>query len=177
MASIDTLNVGSVAYDIEATKLKTARNIQTNLASSAAASFDGSAAANPGVTGVLPVANGGTGKTTAADLALAVGNAFGASSTPAATAAKTVTLAGFTRTVGGAVSVDFTYANTAPNPTLDFGSTGAAPIWDCRTNAAPAAGAMGTGVHDFVFNGTQWVLLNPRPSGTGASVTGTTLYL
>ena len=44
-----------------ATKLATARTIQTNLASDSTASFDGSANVTPGVTGVLPVANGGTG--------------------------------------------------------------------------------------------------------------------
>ena len=44
-----------------ATKLATARTIQTNLASTSTASFDGSANVTPGVTGVLPVANGGTG--------------------------------------------------------------------------------------------------------------------
>ena len=44
-----------------ATKLKTARTIQTNLASTSATSFDGTADITPGVTGVLPVANGGTG--------------------------------------------------------------------------------------------------------------------
>lgn len=44
-----------------ATKLATARTIQTNLASTSAASFDGTANITPGVTGVLPVANGGTG--------------------------------------------------------------------------------------------------------------------
>lgn len=44
-----------------ATKLATARSICTNLAGSAAASFDGTANVTPGVTGVLPMANGGTG--------------------------------------------------------------------------------------------------------------------
>ena len=44
-----------------ATKLATARTIQTNLASTSDASFDGTANIKPGVTGVLPVANGGTG--------------------------------------------------------------------------------------------------------------------
>jgi hypothetical protein len=43
--------------------LQTARKLRTNLGSTAQASFDGSADANPGVTGVLPVANGGTGRT------------------------------------------------------------------------------------------------------------------
>lgn len=46
-----------------ASRLATARTIRTNLASTAAASFDGSANATPGVTGILPLANGGTGVT------------------------------------------------------------------------------------------------------------------
>lgn len=65
--SLAKINAGS------ATKLVTARTIQTNLASTTAASFDGSTNITPGVTGVLPVANGGTGVT---DLnALAIGKA------------------------------------------------------------------------------------------------------
>ena len=48
-----------------ATKLATARTIRTNLASTSTASFDGSANIAPGVTGTLPIANGGTGATTA----------------------------------------------------------------------------------------------------------------
>lgn len=47
-----------------ATKLSTARTIQTNLASTSTASFDGTVNVAPGVTGVLPVANGGTGSST-----------------------------------------------------------------------------------------------------------------
>ena len=49
----------------EADVLSTARTIRTNLASTATASFDGSANVTPGVTGTLPLANGGTGATTA----------------------------------------------------------------------------------------------------------------
>lgn len=47
-----------------ATTLQTARTIRTNLASTSAASFNGSANITPGVTGVLPIANGGTGAST-----------------------------------------------------------------------------------------------------------------
>ena len=47
-----------------ATKLATARTIRTNLASTSTASFNGSANVTPGVTGILPVANGGTGTST-----------------------------------------------------------------------------------------------------------------
>lgn len=46
-----------------AATLTTPRTIQTNLASTSSASFDGSANITPGVTGTLPVANGGTGTT------------------------------------------------------------------------------------------------------------------
>ena len=55
---------GNIAY--EADKLSTARTIQTDLASTSSASFDGTANITPGVTGTLPVANGGTGATTPA---------------------------------------------------------------------------------------------------------------
>ena len=57
----------------QATKLATGRTIRTNLGSTAAPSFDGTANVTPGVTGILPVANGGTGKTDLANVT--VGNA------------------------------------------------------------------------------------------------------
>lgn len=56
--NLDNVTVG------KAKALNTARNIQTNLASSTAASFNGTANVSPGVTGVLPIANGGTGSST-----------------------------------------------------------------------------------------------------------------
>lgn len=56
-----------------ATKLATARTITANLASSTAGSFDGSENITVGVTGTLPIANGGTGATTAAAARTALG--------------------------------------------------------------------------------------------------------
>ena len=56
-----------------ATKLATARTITANLASSTAGRFDGSANITVGVTGTLPIANGGTGATTAAAARTALG--------------------------------------------------------------------------------------------------------
>ena len=47
-----------------ATKLQTARTVQVDLASTKGVSFDGSADVTPGVKGILPVANGGTGNST-----------------------------------------------------------------------------------------------------------------
>lgn len=51
-----------------AVKLATAVNIQSDLSSNTAASFDGSTNILPGVTGILPIANGGTGVTTIEEL-------------------------------------------------------------------------------------------------------------
>ena len=50
----------------KATVLETARTVQVNLATTTAASFDGSANISPGVSGTLPIVNGGTGGTTPA---------------------------------------------------------------------------------------------------------------
>ena len=70
-----TANAVKLAYDkaVEASestgrsetadKLTTARTIQTNLASTTAGSFDGSKNITIGVSGTLPTANGGTGRT------------------------------------------------------------------------------------------------------------------
>lgn len=58
-ADVGALASGGTAA--AATKLATARTIRTNLASTSAASFNGTANVTPGVSGVLPVANGGTG--------------------------------------------------------------------------------------------------------------------
>lgn len=63
--SADSANTATTATS--ASKLSTARTIRTNLASTSTASFDGSANITPGVTGTLPIANGGTGATTAAN--------------------------------------------------------------------------------------------------------------
>lgn len=62
-----------VGNSATATKLATARTITANLASSTAGSFDGSANITVGVTGTLPIANGGTGATTAAAARTALG--------------------------------------------------------------------------------------------------------
>lgn len=51
-----------------AAALTTPRTIQTNLSSTSAASFDGTANVTPGVTGVLQLAQGGTGVTRREDL-------------------------------------------------------------------------------------------------------------
>ena len=58
-----------------ATKLETGRTIRINLSSTSYATFDGSANVTPGVTGILPIARGGTGSTTATSALKALGGA------------------------------------------------------------------------------------------------------
>lgn len=69
-SDVGALAAGATA--VAATKLATARTFRVDLASTTAASFDGSANAVPGVTGVLPIANGGTGRTDGTVTKLAV---------------------------------------------------------------------------------------------------------
>lgn len=58
---VTTYNTKTITIPEQGT-LPTPRNLTTDLASTVSASFDGSADASIGVTGVLPVANGGTGQ-------------------------------------------------------------------------------------------------------------------
>lgn len=63
---VDTKNSSGVLSRIllnagKADQLATARTIRTNLGSTATASFNGTANITPGVTGILPITNGGTG--------------------------------------------------------------------------------------------------------------------
>lgn len=81
---VPTLNQNTTG---SAATLTTARTIQTNLASTSSASFNGSANITPGVTGTLPLGNGGTGQTTAP-----AANAALSGFTTTATAAGTTTL-------------------------------------------------------------------------------------
>jgi hypothetical protein len=60
-ADFPTLNQSTTG---SAATLTTGRTVQTNLASTSSATFNGSANITPGVTGTLPVLNGGTGVTT-----------------------------------------------------------------------------------------------------------------
>ena len=123
-ATIDT-KLDADANAVSATKLATARALQTDLASDSSASFDGTGDATLGVTGVLPLANGGTGNMTglaATATALATARTF---QTDLASA--------------GAVGFDGT-ANVTPGVTgtlgLANGGTGA-------TTAAAARTALG----------------------------------
>ena len=158
-----------------ATKLATARAIRTNLTNTSTASFDGSSDISPGVTGILPIANGGTGSATglaatATKLATARyifgmtfdGTAnvsrYASCTTAADTAAKAVALAGFKLEAGSEVLVSFTATNTASAPTLNVQSTGAKPIR--FANMAIGAGVPVAGrLYHLVYDGMAWQIV------------------
>ena len=97
-------------------------------------------------------------------------------STPRATAAKTVSIPGFTLTQGACIRVVFNNGNSAARPTLNVNGTGAKEIcgpYGELLNAVvepPATSAFGSGictwdyniVLDLYYNGTEWrVIGNP----------------
>jgi hypothetical protein len=78
-SDVPTLNQNTTG---SAATLTTSRTFQTNLASTSTASFNGSANVTPGVTGTLPVANGGTNTTTLTANKVMVGNGISGVLTP-----------------------------------------------------------------------------------------------
>lgn len=90
---------------------------------------------------------------------------YGTCSTAAATAAKAVTLTGFTLATGARVTVKFTVTNTAANPTLNINSTGAKAIY--YKGAAITAGYLAANkVYEFVYDGTNYVLVGDVDTNT-----------
>ena len=85
--------------------------------------------------------------------------------TAAATAAKTVALAGFALATGARVLVKFTVTNSAANPTLDVNGTGAKPIQ--YRGAAIAAGTLAANrTYEFVYTGAQYELVGDVDTNT-----------
>ena len=152
-----------------ATKLANARTILVDLASTDAKTFDGTANITPGVSGTLPAARGGTGRTDGKVASLATkrtidgvqfdGSAnihhYGACSTAAGTAAKTVALSGFVLATGAEITVKFSATNTASSPTLNVNNTGAKGIR--YLGAAVAAGYLAAGrIYRLLYDGSYW---------------------
>jgi hypothetical protein len=80
---------------------------------------------------------------------------FAVCETAGATAAKVAALPGFLKVVGAEVTVFFTNANTAANPTLNVNGTGASLIYYRNAPIMPSFITLGTAYH-FVFTGTYW---------------------
>lgn len=83
---------------------------------------------------------------------------YGSCSTAAETAAKTVACTGYALQTGGEITVKFTVANTANNPTLNVNSTGAKAIY-YRGAAIPASYLAANRTCTFRYNGTQYELV------------------
>lgn len=89
---------------------------------------------------------------------------YGTCGTAAGTAAKTVTISGFSLAAGATVAINFTYANTAASPTLNVSSTGAKNI---RMNNANLTVSNSWGAGEmivFVYDGEYWVMQSPWKS-------------
>lgn len=119
-----------------ATKLETARTITANLASSTAGSFDGSANITVGVTGTLPIANGGTGLTSAPSMLVNLASTTAtsplqASPRPGVTGTLPIANGGTGQTTAAGVRNALGLGNT----------TGAVPIANGGTGATTAAAA------------------------------------
>lgn len=119
-----------------ATKLATARTITANLASSTAGSFDGSANITVGVTGRLPIANGGTGLTSAPSMLVNLASTTAtsplqASPRPGVTGTLPIANGGTGQTTAAGVRNALGLGNT----------TGAVPIANGGTGATTAAAA------------------------------------
>lgn len=86
-----------------------------------------------------------------------LGQGYGTCATAAATAAKAVTLSGYSLTTGGVVAVKFTYAVPA-NATMNVNSKGAKSIY--YKGSAIVDGVINAGeVATFIYDGTRYHLL------------------
>ena len=98
---------------------------------------------------------------------------YGTCSTAAGTAAKTVSLTGFTLAFGAIVTVKFTVTNTAANPTLNVNGTGAKAIM-YRGSAISAGYLAANRVYIFVYDGTDYELIGDINTDTNTTYnTGT----
>ena len=92
------------------------------------------------------------------------GDAYGACDTAGATAAKTVTLSGFTLKTGGVVAIRFANTNTATNMTLNINSTGTKQVLYNRA-AVPAYMIESGEIIFMMFDGTYWNMLGGESNG------------
>lgn len=168
-----------------AATLGTSRTFQTNLASTSPAGFNGSANNSHGVTGTLPVGNGGTGATTLTGIL--VGNGTSAFTTvtapsgalvgttdPQSLGSKTLTnptITGYTESV---VAIGNT--STAKTISLSSGTVQTATLTGNCTFTLPTATAglsfvlylsTGAGGYTATFTGVKW------PAGTAPTITPT----
>lgn len=86
------------------------------------------------------------------------GQGYGTCETSASSTAKTVAMSGFRKTVGGAVTIKFSY-NVPANATLNINETGASPIFYMDNNIT--AGVINGGsICTFMYDGSHYVLIS-----------------
>ena len=119
---------------------------------------------SPAFTGT-PTAPTATAETNTAQLAttafvhLVKKAGYGICDTAAATAVKVVTTTEPAVAVGRVVAVKFNYANTATNVSLQVNNVMLSVYY--QGTRVTGAGRLGAGIHLFIYNGSQWELLNP----------------
>ena len=93
------------------------------------------------------------------------GRGYGVCSTPASNSTKTVAMPNFVLQPGAMVAVLFRFGNSASKPALNVNATGAKPIYNCYKNAVIDTTDIGENMTaQLVYDGLQWVLLNPKPA-------------
>lgn len=180
----NTGNAPTATLAASANVLSTARNITTDLGSTTAASFNGSANITPGVSGVLPITSGGTGAITAAAARTNLGLGT-AATVNTGTSGATIPLLNAGNTFSGTqIFSSVVYANAGfevgslsavSTQIIDFHTSGNNIDYDSRIAAYGGNGTVGAGNIDFVATNVNIPLLNLSTplaiasGGTGAN--------
>lgn len=91
---------------------------------------------------------------------------YGTCATAASTVEKAVTCSGFTLKTGSRIAVQFTYTNSASQPTMNVNSTGAKYICSIHGTSVNTGIWRANEVVDFVYNGTYWIALGVTVAST-----------
>lgn len=101
-------------------------------------------------------------------------------STGASTVAKEASLTGFTLVEGARVAIKFSATNSASNPTLNVNNTGAKAIKYRGTSAVTSSNWyrwQAGDIVDFIYDGTNWLMVGWQTYTTNASVASYTTYV
>ena len=180
----NTGNAPTATLAASANVLSTARNITTDLGSTTAASFNGSANITPGVSGVLPITSGGTGAITAAAARTNLGLGTAATVNVGTSGATIPLLSTGNIFSGTQIFRDTIYANAgfevgslsaASTQIIDFHTSGNNIDYDSRIVAYGGSTTIGTGYMELIATSVNIPLLNLTTplsiasGGTGAN--------
>ena len=98
---------------------------------------------------------------------------FGTCSTIASTAKKSMTITGFSLYTGVVVAVQFTYANTAANPSLNVSSTGDKAI---LLNGSSYSQWLAGAIVNLVYDGTSWQVCSTPLYGSEVTIGNPATY-